>query len=105
LKDYTVTGGHLVIHVEADHRTIWVSDRLGHKLWREDPFEAAAMRPYRYVKPVIVFVGPFPRSQIRQDHEASCAAKGEPAVALAYDSTQFGCLNVRTGRFVFLGQD
>jgi len=105
LKNYSVSDGDLVIHVEADRRTVWASDHSGRQLWREDPFDAARMRPYRYFKPVIVFVGPFPQSQFRQENEAACAAKAEPAVVLAYNSTQAGCLNVRTGRFVFLGQD
>lgn len=99
---YRIPGSGIVISVAADRRTVSASDALGRRLWTEDPCDAAGLKPYRFVRPVIARIGPFSG---RDSWKAACAARKEPAVALSYDSTQFGCLNALTGRFVMLGQD
>lgn len=93
LEDYRVPKSELVLHFGADHRTVWVTDGAGRELWRGDPFEMAEMKPYRLFRPLIVAVG------------GACGSKDKPQVALRYDSTQFGCLDARTGGFEFYGQD
>jgi hypothetical protein len=97
---FGVPKSDLVIHVEADGRTVWASDKSGRQLWRGDPFETAGMKPYRYRRPVINFIGPLPKRDAKV-----CGGRGRPLAALGYNSTQFGCLDASTGHFVFLGQD
>lgn len=98
LNDYIVPDSGIVLRFGDDRRTILASDRSGHQLWREDPFDVAGLKPYRYFKPLISFVRPI-------GDKAPCATRGETAVGLGYSSTQFGCLNPRTGQFELLGQD
>jgi hypothetical protein len=106
LQDVDVADAGLVVHFGADHRTVWATDRSGRELWREDPFVTAKMKPYRIFVPLIDYVGTFGRGWFSEPREAeACADNGKEAVAIGYSSSQFGCLNARTGRFVFLGQD
>jgi hypothetical protein len=98
---FSVPHANIEIHVGADLRTVVASDHSGRQLWKEDPFEEAGMKPYRVLKPLIVFVGPFAKGRFAE----SCAPDGDPAVTLTYSSSQFGCLDARTGRFVFMGQN
>ncbi|MEO8375226.1 MAG: hypothetical protein ABI471_08370 [Sphingomonas bacterium] len=99
-RDFNVPGSGIVIHVKADGRTVWASDGSRKPLWRKDPFKAAGLKPYRFYRPIIRFVGP-----VQDWTGKACHATGEFFVGLAYNSSQFGCLNARTGQFIFLGQD
>jgi hypothetical protein len=97
---FRVPRSDIVIHVEADGRTVWASDQAGTTLWREDPFNAADMKPYRVTRPFIRSVFPLNRWM-----EGPCDAKGKAFATLVYNSSQFGCIDARTGRFLFLGRD
>ena len=100
---YRIPGPDITVSVGVDRRTVSASDRSGRHLWTEDPFDAAGLKTYRFVRPGIVRIGPFLGRASRR--KTACTAREEPAVALNYNSTQFGCLNALTGRFVILGQD
>lgn len=89
----------IVLHVEADGRTVWAAGKSGRRLWSEDPFERARMTPYRFRRPVIHSVSP-PAMQ-----NGRCRAGDRRFVYLRYNSSQFGELDARTGRFAFGGQD
>ena len=99
-RDYSVPDSDIVIHVEADGRTVWASNASRKRLWRKDPFKAGGLEPYRFYRPIIRFVGPVPDWSGK-----ACHATGEFFVGLGYNSSQSGCLNARTGQFIFLGQD
>lgn len=97
--EVAVPCAHIVIHVDADGRTVWATGKSGKRLWTEDPFERAGMKPHRLRRPVIHSVSPFATRRGER-----CGAR-RPDVGVSYNSTQFGALDSRTGKFTFGGQD
>jgi hypothetical protein len=97
---FAVPGSDITLHVAADRRIVSALDSSGRQIWTEDPFDAAGMRPYRFARPFIVRIAPLPARS-----EKECGARGKPFAKIGYNSSQFGCLDARTGRFEFLGQD
>jgi hypothetical protein len=90
----------IVLHVEADGRTVWAANKSGARLWTEDPFERAGLKPYRYRRPIIRTISPQ-----AMPSNGRCRNQRRPVVSLQYNSTQFGVLYARTGEFIFGGQD
>ncbi len=77
-----------VYYVETDGRHVSAIGSDGKILWSRDPFADAHLPLYRTKAPRIVF---FKR-------EKDC-------LAIAYNSTQSGTLNIKTGDFTFEGQN
>lgn len=89
-------GEDVVYLVESDGRHVKAVTCDAVLLWRVNPFDDAALQPYRLEEPRIVTIGPSHSSSPFQLHTF---------VAIAYDSSQFGVLHPETGFFTFLGQD
>lgn len=83
--------------VQADRRTIVARTKEGKVIWRVNPFEDAKLKPYRVQYPFIVYFG---RSTMAiQD------GKGDRFLGVAFNSSQFGVVNLADGSFTFEGQD
>lgn len=87
----------LVFYVESDRRHITALDRTGVVLWCRDPFTEVIREPYRIDYPVISWIG-IARGR-------SVENRSGRYLAVSFDSTQFGIIDIRTGHFRFLGQD
>jgi hypothetical protein len=77
--------------VEEDGRHLVARNRYGKVLWRRNPFIDGKLKPHRVNEPIIVWVEP-----------RTCSGKKE--LGIAFDSGQFGCVDMGTGDFQFLGQ-
>ena len=86
-----------VFYAETDGRHLSAIAFDGRILWTRSPFVDAKLEPYRMAEPKIIRIGaPLPW-MIK-------GAKGS-FVAITFESTQFGLVDVKSGDFTFLGQD
>jgi hypothetical protein len=87
----------ITLSVESDGRHVVATNDSNETMWRADPFSDAKLTPYRTAYPRIVYIGPVAgwMSDIVQ----------EPSVSIGFDSSQFGIIVLRTGEFIFQGQD
>jgi hypothetical protein len=87
-----------IIYVETDARHVAAISPDGKLLWRKDPFVDANLQPYRVSRPTIVLLGPQPSGELPEGASA-------PVATIAYNSSQFGLINIKDGHFTFLGQN
>jgi len=86
-----------IFYVESDGRHVSAVDQKGKILWHRDPFTDAKLEPYRRARPVICWIGP--------PSEWSIEGRKGKFIGIAFDSSQFGIINVANGEFICLGQD
>ncbi|NML04472.1 hypothetical protein [Sphingomonas sp. G-3-2-10] len=96
-QSYRDPDSGLIFYVERDGRGVAAIGADGQVAWVADPFVDARMEPYRLERPVIVSIGKPLEWMIRD-------RKGR-FVSIAFNSTQFGILDIADGKFIFLGQD
>jgi hypothetical protein len=90
-----------VFYVETDGRHLSAIGPDGKLLWTRNPYVDTGSHYYRR-KEVIVYLGPLSTEYtqlMKKQHVAG------PFIGIAFDSTQFGALDVKTGNFFNLGQD
>ena len=93
--------------VESDGRHIVASSADEKILWRKDPFADAHLEFYRTENPKIVYISSLskndePHQWIRKAMESRGITN---FVCINFNSSQFGCLDTKTGDFTFLGQN
>lgn len=88
-----------VFYVESDGRHVSAIDSEGRILWCKDPFADAKLEFYRTKEPKIVYIGALNEVMTKVFKD-----KGE-FIAITFNSSQFGALNMATGEFTFEGQD
>lgn len=94
---YKAPGSDVIFYVESDGRQLTAISPTGKILWHRDPFVDAKLKPYRFAKPVIVFIGEPDRWMI--------ADKKGQFIGISFNSSQFGIVDVSNGDFLFAGQD
>ncbi len=85
-----------VFFVESDGRHVSAINTDGKILWHRDPFVEGRLEPYRSARPVIVYIGKANQWMLKHNTNV---------IAITFDSTQFGTLDIKTGDFVWMGQD
>jgi hypothetical protein len=87
----------IVFYAESDGRHLSAIDFDGRVLWTRNPFVDAHLKPYRVAEPRIVGIyRPLPWMVEGQKRSF---------VAIEFESTQFGVVDVKSGQFFSLGQD
>jgi len=89
-----------LFYVESDGRHLSAISCDGKVLWTRDPFVDAKLKRYRFWRPTIDHIGPA--------HPMHLLVAPDPTaryLAIGFNSSQFGILNVANGDFTFLGQD
>ena len=102
---YKVPDLDVILYVESNGRRISAMDSQGKVLWSFDPYEKSAWKPYRMAKPVVRGLG---RGEYWEDflrRNRQFVDDPGPFVSISYSSSQFGVLNVKTGKMFFLGRD
>lgn len=91
-KDATA---NVIIYVETDGRHVVAISPDGRILWRKDPFVDAGLEPYRMARPTIECIG------------AKCKglSANDKSVAVWFTSSQFGVMDIATGKFTPMGQN
>ncbi len=93
----------VTLYVESDGRHLAAIDSNGALLWVRNPFEDAALCPYRTPRPVISKITV---PDVRPDYMK--ALHLDPAhrfVEISFDSSQFGLVDETTGEFYFGGNN
>jgi hypothetical protein len=83
----SITGNYF--SVESDGRHVSAFTPEGKVLWNRNPFVDSHMEPYRCTKPTICWIG----------------RNNNGKLSIAFDSSQFGLLDEKTGDFKLQGQD
>jgi hypothetical protein len=86
---------HLTFILDSSHIYVAAYNQLGERLWRTDPWEDASLDSERVSRPRIVA---FYLQNDRQTHFME-------VVAIIYNSSQFGFLDKKTGKFRYYGRD
>ena len=85
------TQSRVLYYVESDGRHVSAIAADGKLLWHRNPFVDAKLQPYRFRKPIIVWIG-------------LDESRGN-SLAISFNSSQFGLLNAKTGEFDYRGRD
>jgi hypothetical protein len=89
-----------ILYVETDGRHVSAISLEGKVLWTRDPSADAHLKPYRVGNPKII--------RIEKPLPWMLGPRPDPKrhfVAIGFDSTQTGVIDVGTGAFSFVGQD
>jgi hypothetical protein len=89
-----------ILYVETDGRHLSAISSDGRVRWTRNPFADAHLKPYRVDNPRI--------TSIYKPVPWMLGSHPEPKrhfVAIGFDSTQTGVVDVSTGTFFFVGQD
>jgi hypothetical protein len=89
-----------VYSLDSSHIMITALDKTGKILWKTDPWKDNKIEVYRTNRPVIV---DFNIQNTYRDFGA--VPKGTKVLWIVYLNTQFGFLDLATGKFSWLGQD
>ena len=85
----------IVYEVQSDRRTITATKHDGTLVWKVSPFVDAKLEPYRFKHPFIVYFGKaLNQSNIK-----------EPVLGISFNSSQFGVIELESGKFHFGGND
>lgn len=84
----------IVYEVQSDRRTITATKPDGTIIWKINPFVDAKLEPYRVKHPFIVYFGKSNQSNL----------KGA-VLGIAFNSSQFGAIELESGKFHWRGQD
>jgi hypothetical protein len=85
----------IVYEVQSDRRTITATKPDGTIIWKVNPFVDEKLEPYRVKHPFIVYFG-------KSNNQANL--KGA-VLGIAFNSSQFGDIELESGKFHLRGQD
>jgi hypothetical protein len=94
----SASGG--TFYLDSAHIMVTAQDKAGKLLWKTDPWKDNKIAVYRTNRPVIV---DFNIQNLYQNFGA--VPKGTRVLWIVYINTQFGFLDLATGKFSWLGQD
>ena len=86
--------------LDSTHVYITAYNRSGKVLWKTDPWKDNNIEVYRTRRPIIVNMK-FGNNPGYSDK----SKRGEKVIFIAYINTQFGFIELKTGKFFFEGQD
>jgi hypothetical protein len=93
----------IVFYVESDGRHVTAIAPDSRILWSRDPFADAHLQPYRTHTPLIVYIGKIDVAD--ESHNWMLRGRTGRYIAISFNSSQFGIIDIKTGDFTFMGQD
>ncbi|GAA5120110.1 hypothetical protein JIN84_20865 [Luteolibacter yonseiensis] len=81
--------------LQSDRRTIIAKKPNGDLIWKINPYKDAKLGPYRVKHPFIHYFG----------RSANYSKLKGPVLAIAFTSSQFGDIDLESGKFHWQGQD
>jgi hypothetical protein len=82
--------------LDSAHIYITAYDKKGKKLWKTDPYKDNNMGEYRTNRPIIVDF-----EFVTENWHSSKVV----TIVIVYDNTEFGYVNLETGRYISRGRD
>ncbi len=97
LKSQTIIDTKTGTKFTLDSTQIFVDafDKKGKLIWRTDPWKDKKLKEYRVKRPIII--------QFKFANNKWTFHK--KAIWIVYNNTQFGTINLLSGKFTWLGQD
>jgi hypothetical protein len=86
--------------LDAEHIFITAYDKVGGILWKTDPWKDAKVEVYRTNRPIIVNM----TFDVNPGYPDKLE-KGDRVIWIECINTQFGYIDLKTGKFYFMGQD
>jgi hypothetical protein len=93
----------ILLYVETDGRHLAALGADGKLLWVRNPFEDSKSCPYRTIRPKLIGIAPLPPALERQ--AMYYMKRNGPFVEIAFNSSQFGAVDLTTGDYLELGQN
>ncbi len=87
--------------LDPSHTFITAYNNSNKIIWKTDPHKDNSLEYYRHKNPVIVY---FKFGEIHEDNFYKYK-KGERVLCISYSNSQFGFLNLKTGKFSYEGRD
>jgi len=87
--------------LDSAHITITAYDRFDKKIWSTDPYKDNSIEEYRTKRPIIINYG-FGKSP---NYFPDKIKEGLKVIWITYNNTQFGFIDIKTGKYYYCGQD
>jgi hypothetical protein len=87
--------------LDSTHTIIKAYNKTSQMIWQTNPRKDNSLQDYRHKNPVITY---FKLGMIDYDGNR-LYKKGDKVLFIAYSNSQFGFLDLKTGKFTFEGQD
>jgi hypothetical protein len=87
--------------LDSAHIIVSAYDKNGNVLWKTDPWKDNKIETYRTARPVIVDFRILPLD----NRYSNRLPDGTTVLWIVYINTQFGFLDLKSGNFIFCGQD
>jgi len=93
--------------LNADGRRITAVAPNGTVLWVRDPFRDGHLQPLRVTRPVITRfqLSPGTKEEAEEGEHIFLGDYSKRRIEIYFNSSQFGVVSLKTGRFVFVGQN
>jgi hypothetical protein len=95
----TITNNYYVL--DSTHTLIRAYNKSSKIIWQTNPRKDNSLPDYRHKNPVITY---FKIGEFRRE-ENEFYKKGDKVLFIGYSNSQFGYLDLKTGKFTFEGQD
>jgi len=88
--------------LDSTHTTITAYNNSKQMIWKTNPRKDNHLSEYRHPNPVITYyqIREFPNNGF-----GNLIKKGEKVIFIDYSNSQFGFLDLKTGKFTYEGQD
>ncbi len=96
----SITNNYYVL--DSTHTTITAYSYSKQIIWKTNPRRDNHLPEYRRPNPVITYyqIGEYSNNRV-----GNLIKRGEKVISIGYSNSQFGLLVLKTGKFIFLGQD
>jgi len=88
--------------LDSTHTIIAAFSKTKQFIWKTDPRKDSSLPNYRHKNPTITY---FQIGELGRNIDISKNKKGERVLFVRYSNSQFGFLDLKTGKFSFEGQD
>jgi hypothetical protein len=95
----SITNNYFVL--DASHTIVTAFNKSQELMWKTNPREDNSLHEYRHKNPTITY---FKINAIRWN-VAGRYKEGDRMISIRYSNSQFGFLDMKTGKFIFEGQD
>ena len=96
----SITNNYYVL--DSTHTIITAYNSSKQIIWKTNPRKVNHLSEYRHQNPVIIY---YKIGKLPDNIYGSLSKKGEKVIFISYSNSQFGFLDLKTGKFTYEGQD
>lgn len=87
--------------LDSTHIYIAAFNKSGKAIWKTDPYKDNSIREYRTKRPVIIHYG----FGVSPNYFPDRIKEGSKVIWITYSNSQFGFIDLNTGKYYWCGQD